>query len=183
MAKKLSAKAIKKKRSLAAIKGWITRRKNEAKRKRTVQKRPVKAISKDKSKKTIARLKEKLRKEKARTRERLRRTKNEIQDLKGELKLQKGYVKWLKKIDKEAEEAAQVLTDRYAKHMRLDNLPPRQVNESAKQHAGRIIQQLKIEGWSVENAYSEVAGHTGVSPTEVYTMFMSEFMDAGAYPV
>ena len=125
--KKLSPAALKKKRSIAAKKGWVTRRKVA----HTRDKHHIKHIA----------------------------------DLEDKIRAQEERLKGL-------EYTTQEVTTRFKHYIALDNLPPRLINESALEHAGRIIKALKLASFNADQAYSAVASHTGLNPREIYTMFM-----------
>lgn len=117
-----SAKALFKKRSIAAKKGWVTRRKL--------------SVSKKDRHHLIKKIKE----------------------LEEKLKENEGYTE-------------QVLR-RYQHEFALDNLPARMIFETAEEHAGRIVKALKMRGYNADQAYAEVAHHTGLAPREVYSLFI-----------
>lgn len=65
----------------------------------------------------------------------------------------------------------ETITTRYQQYLRFDNLPPRMIQETAGEHAIRIVKVMIQMGLTTEQAYQAVAKHTKVSPREVYTMF------------
>jgi hypothetical protein len=129
-------KALFKKRSLAAKKGWRTRRKSKLSTGTTAGGKKV----------LISRIQE------------LENTlkRKEIEHL-AQLKTLEGYT--------------EVTLRRYSHEIAMENLPPRMIHETALEHAGRIVKALALRGYNQDQAYSAVAHHTGVSPSEVYTLF------------
>jgi hypothetical protein len=67
---------------------------------------------------------------------------------------------------------AGTLTERFGHFISLDRLPPRMIQETSYDHAVRVVKMLRFMGYGTEQAYRQVAQHTGVQPREVYTMFM-----------
>jgi hypothetical protein len=124
-----SAKSLFKKRSQAAKKGWVTRRKLSVSKK---------------------------------DRHHLIKT---IKELEEKLKIQEGYTEQYLK--------------RYQQEIAMDNLPARMIFETATEHAGRIVKALKLRGYNADQAYAQVASHTGLAPREVYSLFL--YVGPGEY--
>jgi hypothetical protein len=122
-------KAAFKKRSIAAKKGWVTRRKL--------------SVSKKDRHHLISKIKE----------------------LEARLVEAEGYT--------------QQYLSRYKQEIAMDNLPPRMIHETAVEHAGRIVKALKMRGYNQDQAYAEVAAHTGLAPREVYSLFL--YVGPGEY--
>jgi hypothetical protein len=79
----------------------------------------------------------------------------------------------------EAEGYTQQYLSRYKQEIAMDNLPPRMIHETAVEHAGRIVKALKMRGYNQDQAYAEVAAHTGLAPREVYSLFL--YVGPGEY--
>jgi hypothetical protein len=175
VSKKIVSKATKQKRSLAAQKAWITRRKLAKDREKLKKKRSASA------KKAWKKRKANVKKTARRTQEReaiqrkqgsiawTRHNQEEIEARFHELEERLAIAEEKVKV---GEEKAKVITSRYKQYLALDDLPPRMIQETALEHMIRIVKVLKAYGLSVDQSYDSVAQHTGVSPREVFTAFV-----------
>lgn len=144
-------KALFKKRSIAAKKGWVTRR-------GIAHTRKGQSV-------LLSRIQE--------LEERLEGNKEKVKAFQDKIK--KKYDEKFRSL----EETTGKYLNRYQQEIAMDNLPPRMIHETAIEHAGRIVKALKMRGYNQDQAYAEVAAHTGTNPREVYSLFL--YVGPGEY--
>lgn len=167
----MASRKTKKARSLAAKKGWETRRKREReevsripKGKKRPAKKPESFASAEKRRRSKASKKGWITR-----RGIISRDKEALRDKIRELQEQ---IEEQKRVNSEIERVSVYLHDRFSKVMMLDSLPPRLIQETQMQHTVRVIQDIINQGvYDRDDAYREVSKHTGLSTREVYTLF------------
>jgi hypothetical protein len=66
------------------------------------------------------------------------------------------------------------LDSRFTNIMTLNKFPRRLIHETQEQYARRLVRLVMKQNWyDMNEAYGPIAGKSGVSPREVYTLFMS----------